>query len=292
MIKGCATALITPFTSKGELDEEGLRSLVSFQEENDVDYIVPCGTTGESATLTHAEHLKVIEIVMDQVKVAKVIAGAGSNATHEAIHLSRGAKDLGVHAILSISPYYNKPTQKGILEHYETIANAVDVPLIVYNVPGRTGSNINPSTVFKLAEVPNIAGIKEASGNLGQIMTILEKVPKGFSVMSGDDALTYPMIALGANGVISVASNIVPKQVSSMVHHALEGDWMKARQEHYHLLSLFNNLFVESNPIPVKTALNLLGMPGGAFRLPLCEMEPANLEIVRKSLIDLKLLAK
>ena len=292
MIQGCATALITPFTSKGELDEEGLRSLVSFQEENDVDYIVPCGTTGESATLTHAEHLKVIEIVMDQVKRAKVIAGAGSNATHEAIHLSKGAKDLGVHAILSISPYYNKPTQKGIVKHYEAIVKAVDIPLIVYNVPGRTGSNINPSTVFKLAEVPNIAGIKEASGNLGQIMAILEKAPKGFSVVSGDYALTYPMMALGANGVISVASNVVPKQVSSMVHHALEGDWMKARQEHYHLLSLFNNLFVESNPIPVKTALNLMGMPGGAFRMPLCEMEPANLEIVRKSLVDLKLLAK
>jgi 4-hydroxy-tetrahydrodipicolinate synthase len=274
------------------LDEEGLRSLVSFQEENDVDCIVPCGTTGESATLTHAEHLKVIEIVMDQVKKVKVIAGAGSNATHEAIHLSKGAKDLGVHAILSISPYYNKPTQKGIVKHYEAIAKAVDIPLIVYNVPGRTGSNINPSTVFKLAEVPSIAGIKEASGNLGQIMAILEKAPRGFSVVSGDDALTYPMMALGANGVISVASNIVPKQVSSMVHHALEGDWMKARQEHYHLLSLFNNLFVESNPIPVKTALNLMGMPGGAFRLPLCEMEPANLEIVRKSLIDLKLLTK
>lgn len=292
MIQGCATALITPFTSKGELDEEGLRSLVSFQEENDVDCIVPCGTTGESATLTHAEHLKVIEIVMDQVKRAKVIAGAGSNATHEAIHLSKGAKDLGVHAILSISPYYNKPTQKGIVKHYEAIAKAVDIPLIVYNVPGRTGSNINPSTVFKLAEVPNIVGIKEASGNLGQIMAILEKAPRGFSVVSGDDALTYPMMALGANGVISVASNVVPKQVSSMVHHALEGDWIKARQEHYHLLSLFNNLFVESNPIPVKTALNLMGMPGGAFRLPLCEMEPANLEIVRKSLIDLKLLTK
>jgi 4-hydroxy-tetrahydrodipicolinate synthase len=292
MIQGCATALITPFTSKGELDEEGLRSLVSFQEENDVDYIVPCGTTGESATLTHAEHLKVIEIVMDQVKKVKVIAGAGSNATHEAIHLSKGAKDLGVHAILSISPYYNKPTQKGIVKHYEAIAKAVDIPLIVYNVPGRTGSNINPSTVFKLAEVPSIAGIKEASGNLGQIMAILEKAPRGFSVVSGDDALTYPMMALGANGVISVASNVVPKQVSSMVHHALEGDWIKARQEHYHLLSLFNNLFVESNPIPVKTALNLMGMPGGAFRLPLCEMEPANLEIVRKSLIDLKLLTK
>jgi 4-hydroxy-tetrahydrodipicolinate synthase len=292
MIQGCATALITPFTSKGELDEEGLRSLVSFQEENDVDYIVPCGTTGESATLTHAEHLKVIEIVMDQVKKVKVIAGAGSNATHEAIHLSKGAKDLGVHAILSISPYYNKPTQKGIVKHYEAIAKAVDIPLIVYNVPGRTGSNINPSTVFKLAEVPSIAGIKEASGNLGQIMAILEKAPRGFSVVSGDDALTYPMMALGANGVISVASNVVPKQVSSMVHHALEGDWIKARQEHYHLLSLFNNLFVESNPIPVKTALNLMGMPGGAFRLPLCEMEPANLEIVRKSLVDLKLLAK
>lgn len=292
MIRGCATALVTPFTEKGELDEEGLRTLVGFQEAQGVDYIVPCGTTGESATLTHAEHLKVIKIVMDQVKRAKVIAGAGSNATHEAILLSKGAKDMGVHAILSISPYYNKPTQKGIFRHYEAIAKAVDASIIIYNVPGRTGSNINPSTVLKLAEVPNIVGIKEASGNLAQIMAILGSAPKGFSVISGDDAFTYPLLALGANGVISVASNVVPNEVSRMVHLALEGRWEEARKIHYRLLPLFNNLFIETNPIPAKTALRLMGKPAGSFRLPLCDMEPANLEVLKKTLLDLGIIDK
>ncbi|HTY47053.1 MAG TPA: 4-hydroxy-tetrahydrodipicolinate synthase [Methanomassiliicoccales archaeon] len=292
MIQGSATALVTPFKDNGDLDEEGLRALVDFQDSNGTDYIVPCGTTGESATLTHAEHLKVIKIVMDQVKRAKVIAGAGSNATHEAIHLSKGAKDMGVHAILSISPYYNKPSQKGIIKHYQAIAAAVDIPVIVYNVPGRTGSNINASTILKLAETPNIVAVKEASGNIGQIMSIIGGAPKGFSVISGDDALTYPMLALGGKGVISVASNVMPKEVSRMVHAAFEGRWDESRALHYRMLPLFNNLFVESNPIPVKTALRLMGKPAGAFRLPLCDLEPANLEIVRKTLADLGLLPK
>lgn len=290
MIQGAATAIVTPFKENGELDEDGLRALVCFQEENGVDYIVPVGTTGESATLSHAEHLKVIRIVMDQAKRAKVIAGAGSNSTSEAVHLSKGAKDLGVHAILSISPYYNKPTQKGLIKHYEAIAKAVDLPVIVYNVPGRTGSNINPSTVLKLAETPNIVGIKEASGNMAQIMGILEKAPKDFSVISGDDAWTYPIIALGGKGVISVASNVAPSMVSSMVKHALAGRWEEARREHFRLLPLFTNLFLETNPIPVKTALRMMGKPAGSFRLPLCEMEPSNQEVLRKTLTDLGLL--
>jgi len=289
MIQGSATAIVTPFKENGELDEDGLRALIGYQEENGIDYIVPVGTTGESATLSHAEHLKVISIVMDQARKAKVIAGAGSNSTSEAIHLSKGAKDLGVHAILSISPYYNKPTQKGLVKHYEAIARAVDLPIIVYNVPGRTGSNINPSTVLKLAETPNIVAIKEASGNMGQIMAILEKAPKGFVVMSGDDALTFPIMALGGKGVISVASNVAPGMVSSMVRHALEGRWEEARKEHFRLLPLFGHLFLETNPIPVKTALRMMGRPGGSFRLPLCEMEPANQEILRKTLADLGL---
>jgi 4-hydroxy-tetrahydrodipicolinate synthase len=290
MIQGTATAIVTPFRENGEVDEDGLRTLVTFQEENGVDYIVPVGTTGESATLSHAEHLKVIKIVVDQVKKAKVIAGAGSNSTSEAIHLSKGAKDLGVFAILSISPYYNKPTQKGLLKHYDAITNAVDIPFVVYNVPGRTGSNINPATVLKLSENPNIVGIKEASGNMGQIMSILEKVPKGFSVISGDDALTFPIMALGGKGVISVASNVAPSHVSSMVRHALEGRWEEARREHFKLLPLFTNLFLETNPIPVKTALRMMGKPAGSFRLPLCEMEPSNQEVLRKTLADLGLL--
>ena len=200
MLTGCATAIISPFHDNGELDEEGLREMVEFQEREGVDAIVPCGTTGESATLTHKEHLRVIQIVMDTKKRVKVIAGAGSNATHEAIHLTKGARDLGVDAVLSISPYYNKPTQKGILRHYEAIAKAVDIPLIVYNMPGRTGSNIAPLTVKKMAEIPNIVGIKEASGNMDQIMQILAEVPPDFDVLSGDDSLTMPLMSMGAKG--------------------------------------------------------------------------------------------
>ncbi len=292
MIQGCATALVTPFTAKGELDEEGLRELVTLQEKAGIDYIVPCGTTGESATMTHKEHLRVIEIVLDQVKRSKVIAGAGSNSTQEAIQLTKGAKDMGAKAILSISPYYNKPTQKGIIKHYETIANAADIPIIVYNVPGRTGSNILPATVLKLAECPNIVAVKEASGNIGQIMAILAHAPKGFSVMSGDDAMTYPIMSLGARGVISVASNVAPKEVCTMVHNAQDGNWDEARKQHFRLLDLFNNLFIETNPIPVKTALRLMGRPSGTFRLPLCDMEPANLEVLRRTLAQIGLVPR
>jgi 4-hydroxy-tetrahydrodipicolinate synthase len=292
MIEGCGTAIITPFDKKGTVDEPGLRKLVDFQERNGIDFIVPCGTTGESATLTHEEHLDVIRIVIDQAKKAKVIAGTGSNATHEAIHLSKGAMDLGADGLLLISPYYNKPTQKGIVKHYEAIAKVVDLPLIVYNVPGRTSSNILPSTILKLSETPNIVAVKEASGNLSQIMSLIGCVPKGFSVLSGDDNLTFPMMALGANGVISVASNLVPKEVAQMTHAALKGKWDEARKTHYRLLPLFTNLFLETNPIPVKTAAGMMGMPSGTFRLPLCEMEPANQEILRKTLADLGLLKK
>jgi 4-hydroxy-tetrahydrodipicolinate synthase len=290
MLRGCATAIISPFHDNGELDEEGLKEMVEFQEREGVDAIVPCGTTGESATLTHREHLRVIQIVMDTKKRVKVIAGAGSNATHEAIHLTKGARDLGVDAVLSISPYYNKPTQKGILRHYEAIAKAVDIPLIVYNVPGRTGSNIAPLTVKKMAEIPNIVGIKEASGNMDQIMQILAEVPPDFDVLSGDDSLTMPLMALGAKGCISVASNVAPRWVTEMTHRALSNDYVGAKEMHFKLLPLFKNLFLETNPIPVKTALRMMHRPSGVFRLPLCDMEAANAEILRKTLADLKLL--
>lgn len=289
MFTGCATALITPFKENGELDEDGVRQLVEFQEREGVDAIVPCGTTGESATLTHKEHLRVIQLVMETKKRVKVIAGAGSNATHEAVHLTRGAKDLGVDAILSISPYYNKPTQNGLFKHYEAIAK-VDIPIIVYNVPGRTGTNIAPSTIKKLSQVPNIVGVKEASGNMDQIMQILADVRPDFDLLSGDDALTLAIMAMGGKGVISVASNVVPNQVTRMVHHAIDGDYAKAREVHFKLLPLFKNLFVETNPIPVKTAMRMLKRPSGTFRLPLCEMDPANAEVVRRTLADLKML--
>lgn len=287
MFEGCATALVTPFRKDGSLDEKGLRELVDFQEGGGVDAIVPCGTTGESATLTHEEHLRVIEIVIDQAKKAKVIAGAGSNATHEAVKLSEGAQDLGAEAILSISPYYNKPSQRGIIHHYETVAKSIDVPLIVYNVPGRTSSNIEASTILKLADVPNILGVKEASGNINQIMTILSRAPEGFSVYSGDDAMTFPMMAMGAKGVISVASNVVPDRVKSMADDLLAGEWERARETHFRLLPLFKNLFIETNPVPVKTSLRLMGKPSGPFRLPLCDMEPPNLEVLKRTLADL-----
>lgn len=290
MFKGTGTALITPFTKKMEIDEEGLRQLVDIQERGGVDAIVPCGTTGESATLTHEEHLKVISVVRDHVSKAKVIAGAGSNATHEAIALSKGAEDLGVDFLLSISPYYNKPTQSGIIKHYQTIAEAVDVPIIVYNVPSRTGCNMLPSTVRQLAEVPNIVGIKEASGDIGQIMRVIASVPKGFSVLSGDDSLTFSMMALGGKGVISVASNIVPSMVSSMVSYAMYGEMKKAREIHYRLLPLFEGMFLETNPIPVKTALRIMGRPSGEFRLPMCDMSPSNLEVLKDLLADLELI--
>jgi 4-hydroxy-tetrahydrodipicolinate synthase len=290
MFKGCATAIITPFREDGEVDEDGLRELVAMQEKAGIDAIVPCGTTGESATLTHKEHIKVISIVREEAKKAKVIAGAGSNATHEAIHLSKGAKDLGVDGVLLISPYYNKPNQKGIFRHYEAIAKAVDIPIVVYNVPGRTSSNITAGTIKKLSEIPNIVAVKEASGNMSQIMSILSSVPSSFSVFSGDDLLTYPMMTLGAPGVISVTSNIVPKMMVDMTHAALDGDWKKARELHFRMLPLFNDLFLDTNPIPVKTALRMMKLPSGVFRLPLCDMEPQLADTLKKTLTDFKLL--
>jgi 4-hydroxy-tetrahydrodipicolinate synthase len=290
MFQGCATALITPFREDGEIDEQGLRQLVAMQERAGVDAIVPCGTTGESATLTHKEHLKVIGIVREEAKRAKVIAGAGSNATHEAIHLSKGAKDLGVDGVLLISPYYNKPNQKGIFRHYEAIAKAVDVPIVVYNVPSRTGCNITAPTVKRLSEVPNVVALKEASGNMSQIMDILASVPPEFSVLSGDDIITYPMMTLGAKGVISVTSNLVPELMVKMTHAAVEGDWAKAREVHFQLLPLFHDLFLDTNPIPVKTAMRMMKRPSGVFRLPLCDMEQATADVLRKTLREMKLL--
>ncbi len=290
MFTGSGTAIITPFDGDGNIDERGLRDLVDFQESGGVDAIVPCGTTGESATLSHDEHLKVIEIVLDQVSDATVIGGAGSNATHEAIELSKGAEDLGVDYILSISPYYNRPTQSGIVEHYRAIAKSVDTPIIVYNVPSRTGSNIEPPTVWELSKIPGIVGIKEASGSISQVANILRGVPDDFSVLSGDDSITFPLMALGGRGVISVAANLVPSMVRDMVHSMLSGDIERARDLHFKLLPLFDHLFLETNPIPVKTSLGLMGKPAGTFRLPMNEMSSQNLEVLKKTLTSLDLI--
>ncbi len=290
MFSGCATAIITPMTTKGEVDEEGLRELVRFQEEHGIRIIVPCGSTGESATLSHEEHLQVIKIVRDETRRSKVIAGTGSNATSEAIHLSKGAKDLGVDGVLSVSPYYNKPTQAGIIKHFEAIDAAVDIPTIIYNIPSRTGSNITASTMLKLAEIPSMVGVKEASGDINQIAKILAGAPKDFTVLSGDDAMVLPAMALGARGVISVTSNILPEEMLSLVRAILDGNMAEARRINGELLPIFTALFLETNPIPVKTAVRLMGRPAGPFRLPLCDMSPNNLQTLRSVLAERKLI--
>ena len=274
MFEGTATALITPFKKDGSIDEEGLRRLVDFQEENGVTTLVPCGSTGESATLSHEEHIRVVSIVRDQAKKAKILAGAGSNSTAEAVYLSKAAADLGVDGILSISPYYIKPTQEGIYQHYMSIAEAIDIPVIVYNVPGRTGSNITAETTLRLAQLPGIIGIKEASGNVSQVGDILAKKPKDFEVMSGDDGLTFPMLAMGCTGVISVASNCCPNSMTQMVQLCLKEKYIDARAIHFKMLPLFRDLFIESNPIPIKYVMKRLGYGNGKPRLPLTELSP------------------
>ena len=276
MFEGTATALITPFKNDGSIDEEGLRRLVDFQEENGVTTLVPCGSTGESATLSHEEHIRVVSIVRDQAKKAKILAGAGSNSTAEAVYLSKAAADLGVDGILSISPYYIKPTQEGIYQHYMSIAESIDIPVIVYNVPGRTGSNITAETTLRLAQLPGIIGIKEASGNVSQVGDILAKKPKDFEVMSGDDGLTFPMLAMGCTGVISVASNCCPNSMTQMVQLCLKEKYIDARAIHFKMLPLFRDLFIESNPIPIKYVMKRLGYGNGKPRLPLTELSPQN----------------
>lgn len=269
MFRGTATAIITPFTDDGRVDEEALRRLVEFQEDNGVKTIAPCGSTGESAMLTPGEHIRVIEIVMDSVRKAKVLAGAGSNCTSEAISLSKFASDMGVDGILSISPYYVKPTQEGIFQHYEAIANAIGVPLVVYNIPGRTGSNVSADTLLRLAEIDNIVAVKEASGNMDQIKQILDQRPKGFEVLSGDDSLTCKLIEMGGDGVVSVTSNCFPKLMSDMVENMLMGKKSEAEAIDKKLAPLFKGLFIESNPIPIQYTMMKMGYGNGIPRLPL-----------------------
>ncbi len=272
MFRGTGTAIITPFGKDGKIDEEALRALVRFQEDNGIDVLVPCGSTGESAMMSHEEHIHVVEVVMDEAKRAKVLAGAGSNSTSEAVMLSKGAEDLGADGILSISPYYVKPTQEGLYRHYEAIQDAVNIPVVVYNVPGRTGTNVSAKTILRLAELPGIEGVKEASGNFSQIMEILANKPDDFEVLSGDDSLTMGLLSLGGDGVISVASNCCPKLVSTMVAAAMRGDIIEAREIHEKLLPLFSGLFCESNPIPIQYTMGRMGYGNGIPRLPLTEL--------------------
>jgi 4-hydroxy-tetrahydrodipicolinate synthase len=289
--RGTGTALVTPFKSDGSIDERALRALVDFQIAEGIDMILPCGTTGEGATLSWDETDRVTQIVIEQARGrVPVIVGAGSNSTAEAIEGTKHAARLGADGVLSVGPYYNKPTQQGFFEHFKAIAEAENIPIVVYNVPGRTASNIEAKTMLRLAEIPNIVAVKEASGNLGQIMDILRDRPSNFRVLSGDDALTLSVIAMGGDGIVSVVSNEAPRMMTDMVHAALDGNFAKARELHYKLLPLMNMNFIESNPIPVKAAMAMMGLLEENYRLPMVRISPANREKLAKVVEDVGLL--
>ncbi|MCX6121870.1 MAG: 4-hydroxy-tetrahydrodipicolinate synthase [Ignavibacteriales bacterium] len=290
--RGTATAIITPFTKDGSIDETALRRFVDFQIKGSVEALVPLGTTGEYSTLSMKEQQRVIEIVIEQANGrVKIFAGAGSNNTAEVIEKARFAKQAGADAALIVGPYYNKPTQNGYFQHFKAVADAVDIPIIVYNVPGRTSGNIEAATVLKMAEeIPNVVMVKEASCNMAQVMEIARNKPKNFSLLSGDDALAYSIIALGGDGCISVVSNEVPKEYSHLMRLCLKGEWTKALQLHFRLLPLMNINFIESSPIPVKTALTMMGMIEESFRLPLVPITEPSRAKLRKVLEDLKLI--
>lgn len=292
-MRGCATALVTPFKGDGSVDEDRMRALVDRQINGGVRLLVPCGTTGESATMTEDEDARVIGLTIEVARGrAKVIAGAGSNSTSSAVEYSRSAHDLGADAVLQVAPWYNKPTQEGLYAHFRAIAEAIpEMPIMVYNVPGRTSSNIAAQTTLRLAkDCENIVAIKEASGNLSQIMEILRERPANFCVFSGDDAVTLPLISLGAEGIVSVASNEVPDLMSRMTELALEGRWDDARELHYRLLPLMEINFVESSPGPVKAAMAMMGLLEENFRLPLVPITDKSRAKIREVIAELGLL--
>jgi len=289
MINGALTALVTPFRD-GEVDAPALRDLIEWQIQSGIDGLVPCGSTGESATLTHAEHGSVIKLTVEQVrKRVPVIAGTGSNSTAEAIRLTVAAREMGADGALLLSPYYNKPTQDGIFRHYKMIAASVDLPLFVYNIPGRTASNIAPETFARLREIKNIVGVKEASGSMDQSSDILKLCGDRLAIFSGDDGLTLPLIALGAKGVISTCGNVVPREMHDLAAAALGGDFVKAREIHYRLLPVIRALFVETNPIPVKQALAFMGKCANELRMPLVPMTAGPAEKLRIAMKELRL---
>jgi 4-hydroxy-tetrahydrodipicolinate synthase len=293
MFTGTGTALVTPFRRDGSLDETKLQTLVKRQIDAGVDFLVPCGTTGESPTLTHEEHLRVVEITVQLAKGrVPVLAGAGGYNTAEVVALSRELAELGADGILSVTPYYNKPTQEGLFQHYRAIAEAVSLPIILYSVQGRTGVNIEPSTVKRLAEIENIVGVKEASGNISQMAAILNAVPDEFVVLSGDDAITLPIISLGGRGVISVVSNEIPGEMSQLTRLALRGDFAEARAIHRRYHSLMEINFVESNPIPVKAAMAEMGLLEAVWRLPLVAPKAENQARIRGVLEALGLVSR
>ena len=286
MFRGAIVAIVTPFKN-GKVDEAALRKLVEFQIKNGTDGIVPCGTTGESSTLSHEEHDRVIEVVIDAVKKrVPVIAGTGSNSTAEAIRLTRHAYKAGADGALMVCPYYNRPTQEGLYQHYKAVAEAVPIPIIVYNIPGRTGVNINPDTLARLAKIKNIVGVKEASGSIKQMSDVIHLCGPKFDVLSGDDLFTLPLMALGGHGVISVISNVAPADMAAMVDAFVAGDLKKARTLHYKMTPLIDALFVETNPTPVKAALAMMKKISYEVRLPLYKLSDANYEKLKKIVVS------
>jgi len=292
-LRGCGTALVTPFQRDGSVDEAALRQLVQFQLREGIDFLVPCGTTGETPTLEHGEYLGVIRVVVaEAARKVPVIAGVGGNSTRKVVELTQEVEKLGVQGILSVAPYYNKPTQEGLFQHFNAIAESTDLPVILYNVPGRTSSNLEPATVARLSKIPNIIGIKEASGSITQQMEVLSAVEPGFRVLSGDDAFTFPLMALGGVGVISVVSNEIPGPMTRLAHLMLEGKLAEARKLHFHLLPLMQANFLETNPIPVKAALAMMGLIEEVYRLPLVPMKPENRAKLEKALAVQGLLSR
>ena len=290
MFAGSIVALVTPFKD-GKVDWESLDGLVEFHIKNGTHGIVPCGTTGESATLSHQEHDDVIKAVIKAVKKrVPVIAGTGSNSTEEAVRLTREAEKSGADGALLISPYYNRPTQEGIYQHYKKVAGSVGIPLIVYNIPGRTGSKIEPETLARLSEIKNVAGVKEATGSVDQAIDVVRLSKAGFGVYSGEDSLTFSLMALGGKGVISTVANIVPKEMAELAQACLKGDWEKGRKLQLQLVPLIRAVFIETNPIPIKTALSLMGKCRGDLRLPLTPMSEGNLKKLKTAMADFGLL--
>jgi 4-hydroxy-tetrahydrodipicolinate synthase len=292
MFKGAYTAMVTPFDKNGEIDEEGLRSQVKFQIKEGIRGLVPTGTTGECATLSHEEHNRVVDIVIDAAKgKVPVIPGTGSNSTKEAIALTRHAKETGADGALLVVPYYNRPTQAGLYAHFKKLAEEIDIPQIVYNIPSRTGVNLLPETLARLAKLKNVVGVKEASGDMKQVAKIIELTRgEDFSVISGNDSDTLEIMKLGGAGVISVVSNIIPGKVAKLVNSFGSGDTNTAERINVELAPLFKILFIETNPGPVKMAMNWMGMAGGGLRLPLVELEPENQEKLRKVLKEFGLI--
>ena len=285
MFTGCGTALVTPFRQDQSLDEATLRALVRRQIEAGINFLVPCGTTGESPTLTRAEHLRVVEITLEEAKgKVPVLAGAGGYNTREVIELAHEMEDLGADGILSVTPYYNKPTQEGLYQHYRAIAASTRLPIVVYSVQGRTGVNVEPATLARLAKIDNIVAVKEASGNIGQMATIFQEVPPEFTVLCGDDAITIPLCALGGRGIISVVSNEIPAEMTQLAQHCLSGDYAAARKIQQKFLPLMNINFIESSPGPVKAAMAMMGLLEPVWRLPLVAPTAASQAKIEKVL--------